>query len=50
MIRLARRVKHIRIYMFLTCVNTCNTYKFNKFQTKLEKYIIKIRVGLVIKK
>jgi hypothetical protein len=47
--RLIRRVKHVRIYTYLTCVNTCSTYKFNKFQTKLEKYIRKIKLILVIK-
>jgi hypothetical protein len=38
-----RRVKHVHIYTYLTCVNTYITYKFIKFQTKLKKYIRKIR-------
>jgi hypothetical protein len=47
--RLARRVKRVRVYTCLTRVNTCNMYKFNKFQIKLEKYIRKIRVIIAIK-
>jgi hypothetical protein len=35
--RLACRVKRIRVYTYLTCVNICSTYKFNKFQIKLKK-------------
>jgi hypothetical protein len=37
--RLTHRVKCVHFYIFLTCVNTYSTYKFNKIQTKLEKYI-----------
>jgi hypothetical protein len=48
-IRLERHVKRVRVYTYLTRVNTCSTYKFNKFQIKLEKYIRKIKVILVIK-
>jgi hypothetical protein len=48
-IRLAHYVKLVRIYTCLTRVSTCSTYKFNKSQTKLKKYIRKIRVILVIK-
>jgi hypothetical protein len=47
--RLVRRIKYVCVYMYLTRVNTYNIYKFNKFQTKLDKYIRKIRVILVTK-
>jgi hypothetical protein len=41
----ARRVKRIRVYTWLTRINTCSTYKF---QIKLEKYIRKIRKNRVV--
>jgi hypothetical protein len=47
--RLTRRVKCVRVYTYLTRVNTYNTIKFNKIQIKLEKYIRKIRVILIMK-
>jgi hypothetical protein len=37
--RLAHRVKCICVYTCLIRINTYSTYKFNKFQTKLKKYI-----------
>jgi hypothetical protein len=43
------RVKHVCVYTCLTRVNTYSTYKSNKFQTKLKKYIRKIIVVLVTK-
>jgi hypothetical protein len=43
MTRLACRIKCVCVYMCLIRVNTCNTYKFNKFKIKLKKYIRKFR-------
>jgi hypothetical protein len=48
--RLAHYVKHVSVYMYLTRVTTCScsTYKFNKFQTKLKKYIEKSEKNRVV--
>jgi uncharacterized protein YlxP (DUF503 family) len=47
--RLVHCIKCVCVYTCLTRVNTCSTYKINKFQTKLEKYVRKIKVVLVTK-